>query len=92
MKITVLRCPNSKYGPYHVVYGLDAWPAGTRRNRGWENASVVYEREATEGEMMEQRTAYRYICYRYQTWSGLVEDEMRAGVDVLALALPTMKD
>lgn len=89
MKVSVLHCPRSKYGPYHVGYGLSAWPSGTRRNRGWDNARVLYEREATEGEMMEQETAYRYICYRYLTLSGLFEDEMRAGVDILAFLRPS---
>jgi hypothetical protein len=81
MKITVLATPRSKFGPFTVVYDLARWPEGTRRNRGWEGASVVYEREATSDEIEEQRQSPRMLCFRNESWDQLAGDEARYGVD-----------
>lgn len=86
MRITVLHTPDSKFGPYTVVYGLEAWPLGTRRNRGWEKAAVIYQRPATPDEIQEQRESSRFLCFRNRSWEELVADEAKYGVDANALA------
>lgn len=81
MKITVLDCPKSKSGRYHLVYGLSAWPKGTRHNRGWANARVIYSRQATQEEVDEQEACMRHLCWQYKDWDLLVADEAKYGVD-----------
>lgn len=86
MKITVLSTPNSKFGPYTVVYNMAAWPARVVASRGWNGPSVgtVYERPATEIEIEEQRQSPRYLCFRNKSWEHLVGDEAKYGVDAVA--------
>jgi len=84
MKITILDCPKSKHGRYHLIYGLNSWPAGTIKNRGWNNASILYERQATPEEAAEQENAWRFLCYRYREWGELVKDEAKYGIDANA--------
>lgn len=81
MKITCLETPSSRYGQYVIVYALAAWPKGTVKSRGWENARVVYEREATEDELAEARCSNRFLCWRYKSWEGVLNDEALYGID-----------
>lgn len=83
--VTVLDCPQSTHGRWHLVYHLRAWPTGTIRSRGWAAARRVYERPMTDAEIAEYRAAARYPCWRYRTWGELREDEARYGVDADAL-------
>ncbi|MDA8232771.1 MAG: hypothetical protein M0006_15680 [Magnetospirillum sp.] len=85
MRITCLSTPKSKFGPFTVVYDLYKWPAGTRRNRGWENAPVVFERSADPREIEEAKASPRFISYRYKSWEGVVNDEARFGFDANTL-------
>lgn len=84
MKITCLATPNSKFGPYTIVYGLAAWPEGTKRSRGWMTAAIMYEREATPDEDEEQHQSPRFICYRNESWDQVVSDEAKYGIDANA--------
>ena len=81
MRITLLHCPKSKHGPYHLVYHLAAWPAGTVRSRGWTSARVIYEREAKPAEVQEYLASTRYPSWRYRTWQELRDEEALYGVD-----------
>ncbi len=92
MRITVLHTPTSKFGPFTVVYALATWPAGTRRNRGWESTATIYVREATPTEVEEARTCPRMISYRYRSWAALVADEAKYGVDAEALVPARYKE
>lgn len=85
MKITLLDCPKSKHGRFHLVYDLAAWPAGTRHNRGWDGAHVIYEREACPKEVKKQAVSYRFICVVYKDWNVLAADETEYGCDANAL-------
>lgn len=83
-KITVLETPNSLRGPFTVVYNLAGWPEGSRRNRGWEKAHIVYEREATADEIAEMKESTRFLCYYNTGWAQVITDEARYGVDAEA--------
>lgn len=85
MRITVLDCQGSKFGRYHLVYGLASWPGGTRQNRGWNNARVVYERPAHPYEEAEQDDSPRLMCYVYRDWETLSADEAKYRFDADAL-------
>lgn len=81
MRITVLHCPASIHGPYHIVHRLDQWPDGTIRNRGWRDAPRIYVREATEREEQWERDSYRHQCWRYRSWEALAADEAKFQVN-----------
>tara|TARA_B100000965_G_scaffold331170_3_gene295222 strand:+ start:5435 stop:6100 length:666 start_codon:yes stop_codon:yes gene_type:complete len=92
MRITVFHMPKSKKGPFHLVYAVGAWRESSVKNRGWAKAPIVYQREATEAEVLQQANENRNICYRYRTWADLAEDEARYGVDAASLVRPSLRD
>lgn len=84
MRVTLIETPGSSMGEYAIVYDMQAWPKNTVRNRGWRNAHVLYERDATADEVEEQRQSPRYLAYRYKSWDQVVADERKYAVDAVA--------
>lgn len=77
MKITCFATPTSSKSNFVIAYG--AWPDRVLKHRGWNK--VVYERPATEIEIMEQSYDFRMISYRYETWAEVSHDECKYGVN-----------
>lgn len=81
MVVTLLHCPQSKHGPYHLVYNISSWPRGTVKNRGWLNAALLYCRDGTQQDEQVAAGAWRYQCWRYLCIDLLRADEARCGID-----------
>lgn len=81
MLVTLLHCPKSKHGPYHLIYDLLLWPRGTVKSRGWANAITLYHRYGTQYDEQIAKGAWRYQCWRYRDIETLRADEARCGID-----------
>jgi len=81
MLVTLLHCPQSLFGPFHLVYDLAQWPDGTVRSRGWSKALTLYVRYGTAVDALAAEGATRYLCWRYRDWDSLRADEARCGID-----------
>lgn len=81
MKVTVIETPSSDMGALALIYDMKGWPERTLRARGWLNAHVIYERDATAAEAEDQRQSPRYLAWRFESWEKLVNDEAREGID-----------
>lgn len=76
---TVLHTLRSKKGVYTLVYDLERWPEGTRKNRGWVDAPVIYERWLSAEEKADYADVTRFQAWRYRDWQDLVNDEAMYG-------------
>lgn len=81
MRITCIATPTSSMGQYAIVYNMAAWPERTLKARGWLNARVVYERQATEYESLENSESKRYLAFRYDSWAEVLADKAKYGID-----------
>jgi hypothetical protein len=79
--IKVLRTKSERNGPIVFVYNWYEWPRRVLKERGWLNAEVLYEREATQDDLADHANSMRCRAYIYKSISSLIADESLYGVD-----------
>lgn len=76
---------SKRNGPVVLVWDWHSWPPRVRESRGWKNATVLYDRFATQEEIDIESKNKRCKSYVYDSIDALVADELRFGIDARAL-------
>ena len=75
-KVTCIHLPKSKKSKFVIIYNMHKWPDRVLKHRGWTGKHIVFERPATDIELVEIENSNREIAYRYNSIEELIFDEI----------------